>query len=56
MLDADLRRDRRVRAACPSRAKVEADLAELDPEEAKEYLEAMGLEETRPGAPGARGV
>lgn len=29
----------------PISAKVEADLAELDPEEAKEYLEAMGLEE-----------
>lgn len=30
----------------PISAKVEADLAELDPEEAKEYLEAMGLEES----------
>ena len=32
-------------APVPS-AKVEADLAELDPEEAKEYLEAMGLSES----------
>ena len=30
----------------PISAKVEADLAELDPAEAKEYLEAMGLEES----------
>ena len=30
----------------PICAKVEADLAELDPEEAAEYLEAMGLEES----------
>ncbi len=30
----------------PICAKVEADLAELDPEEAKEYLEALGLEES----------
>ena len=30
----------------PICAKVEADLAELDAEEAKEYLEAMGLEES----------
>lgn len=30
----------------PISAKVEADLAELDPEEAREYLEAMGLEES----------
>ena len=30
----------------PISAKVEADLAELDPEEAKEYLETMGLEES----------
>ncbi len=30
----------------PICAKVEADLAELDPAEAKEYLEAMGLEES----------
>ncbi len=29
----------------PISAKVEADLAELDPEEAAEYLEAMGIEE-----------
>ncbi len=30
----------------PISAKIEADLAELDPQEAKEYLEAMGLEES----------
>ena len=30
----------------PISAKVEAALAELDPAEAKEYLEAMGLEES----------
>ena len=30
----------------PICAKVEADLAELDPEEAAEYLEALGLEES----------
>ena len=30
----------------PISAKVEADLAELDPDEAKEYLEAMGLSES----------
>lgn len=30
----------------PISAKVEADLAELDPEEAAEYLEAMGLSES----------
>ena len=30
----------------PISAKVEADLSELDPDEAKEYLEAMGLEES----------
>lgn len=30
----------------PICAKVEADLAELDPEEAQEYLESMGLEES----------
>ena len=30
----------------PICAKVEADLAELDPEEAREYLEAMGLNES----------
>ena len=30
----------------PISAKIEADLAELDPEEAKEYLEAMGLSES----------
>ena len=30
----------------PISAKVEADLAELDPAEAKEYLEAMGLAES----------
>ena len=30
----------------PISAKVEADLAELDPEEASEYLEAMGLAES----------
>ena len=30
----------------PISAKVEADLSELDPAEAKEYLEAMGLEES----------
>lgn len=30
----------------PISAKVEADLAELDPAEAKEYLEALGLEES----------
>ena len=30
----------------PISAKIEADLAELDPAEAKEYLEAMGLEES----------
>ena len=33
-------------APVPISAKVEADLAELDPAEAKEYLEAMGLEES----------
>ena len=33
-------------APVPISAKVEADLAELDPEEAKEYLEAMGLSES----------
>ena len=33
-------------APVPICAKVEADLAELDAEEAKEYLEAMGLEES----------
>ena len=33
-------------APVPSCAQVEADLAELDAEEAKEYLEAMGLEES----------
>lgn len=32
-------------APVPISAKVEADLAELDPDEAREYLEAMGLEE-----------
>lgn len=30
----------------PISAKIEADLAELDPEEAAEYLEALGLEES----------
>ena len=30
----------------PICAKIEADLAELDPDEAKEYLEALGLEES----------
>lgn len=30
----------------PISAKVEADLADLDPEEAREYLESMGLEES----------
>ncbi len=30
----------------PISAKIEADLSELEPEEAKEYLEAMGLEES----------
>ena len=38
----------------PISAEVEADLAELDPAEAKEYLEAMGLGESRLGAPGAQ--
>lgn len=33
-------------APVPISAKVEADLAELDPEEAKEYLAEMGLEES----------
>ena len=33
-------------APVPISAKVEADLAELDPAEAAEYLEAMGLEES----------
>ncbi len=33
-------------APVPISAKVEADLAELDPSEAAEYLEAMGLEES----------
>ena len=33
-------------APVPISAKVEADLAELDPEEAKEYLADMGLEES----------
>ena len=33
-------------APVPISAKVEADLAELDPAEAREYLEAMGLEES----------
>ena len=33
-------------APVPICAKVEADLAELDPAEAKEYLETMGLEES----------
>lgn len=33
-------------APVPISAKVEADLAELDPAEAKEYLEALGLEES----------
>lgn len=33
-------------APVPICAKVEADLAELDAEEAEEYLEAMGLEES----------
>ena len=56
-LDADLPEIDGCRPV-PISAKVEADLAELDPAEAKEYLEAMGLEEPslRPGAPGARGV
>ena len=34
------------RQPLPISAKVEADLAELDPAEAKEYLEAMGLAES----------
>ena len=42
-------------APVPISAKVEADLAELDPEEAKEYLEAMGFR-VGLGTPGPRGV
>ena len=44
-LDADLPEIDGCRPV-PISAKVEADLAELDPAEAKEYLEAMGLEES----------
>ena len=44
-LDADLPEIDGCRPV-PISAKVEADLAELEPAEAKEYLEAMGLEES----------
>lgn len=45
MLDADLAEIDGVKPL-PLCAKVEADLAELDPAEAGEYLEALGLEES----------
>lgn len=44
-LDADLADIDGVKPV-PISAKVEADLAELEPEEAAEYLEALGLEES----------